>query len=369
MKYQTRKKALILLEDGTVFFGKAVGSSEGSAFGEASFNTGMTGYQELLTDPSGYGQIMVSTSAHIGGYGINEEDMESDKIQVSGLVVRNFGYQYSRSLASTSLEDFITKHNLIAISDVDTRALTSHIRDNGSMHAVITTDVDNIDSLKEQLTKMPKVEGMDLVANVSTKEPYFYGNEEAKYKVAVLDLGVKKSFLDQLAKHDCYMKVFPYKSTFADMESFNPDGYFISNGPGDPRPLTDSIELVKSIINSGKAVFGVCLGHQLIALANGITVHKMNNGHRGLNHPVKNLVTGKGEITSQNHGYVLDKKQAETSETIEITHLNVNDETIAGIRMKDKPVFSVQYHAGAKPGPEDSIYLYAQFAEAIENNK
>lgn len=357
------------MEDGTVFYGKSVGNQEGSAFGEVSFNTGMTGYQELMTDPSGYGQIMVSTAAHIGGYGINEDDMESDTITISGLVVRNFSYHYSRNLANTSLEDFIKKHNLLAISDVDTRALTIHIRDNGTMNGVITTEVDKIDSLKSQLAEMSKTEGVDWVSKVSTQEAYDFGNENAKYRVAVLDLGVKRSFLQQLANHDCYVRVFPHTSSFAEMESFNPDGYFISNGPGDPRPLTETVETVKSIIDSGKTVFGVCLGHQMIALANGIGVTKLKNGHRGLNHPVKNLITGRGEITSQNHGYVLDKDQLEANENIEITHINVNDETVAGIRIKNKPVFSVQYHPGAKPGPEDSIYLFQQFVDTIEKHK
>ena len=369
MKYQPRKKALILLADGTIFHGKAVGGKEGSAFGEACFNTGMTGYQEIFTDPSYYGQLMVTTNAHIGNYGVAENEVESDSIKISGLICRNFSYNYSRAEANDSLESFLDKNNLLAISDVDTRALVSYIRDNGAMNAVITTEVDNLDNLKKQLAEVPNMKGMELASKVSTKEPYFFGNENATYKVSALDIGIKKSILKNLSERDCYIKVFPYDATFKDLQSFNPDGYFLSNGPGDPEPLTQAIKTTQDAIESGKPIFGICLGHQVLALANGISTYKMHNGHRGINHPIKNLQTGKGEITSQNHGFAISREDAEQNENIEITHVHLNDHTVAGIKMKDKPVFSVQYHPEASPGPHDAAYLFDNFVANIKKYK
>ncbi|MBG43930.1 MAG: carbamoyl phosphate synthase small subunit [Aequorivita sp.] len=369
MKYQTRKKALILLADGTIFYGKAVGGKEGSAFGEVCFNTGMTGYQEIFTDPSYYGQIMVATNAHIGNYGTNKEEVESEGIKIAGLVVRNFSYHYSRPAADDSLEEFINRNNLLAISDVDTRALVSYIRDNGAMNAVISTEVDNIEGLKKQLAAVPDMNGLELASKVSTKEPYFFGNENAKYKVSALDLGIKKNILRNLAERDCYIKVFPYNTSFSEMEAFNPDGYFISNGPGDPEPLHSAIEVVKTILDKKLPMFGICLGHQVLALANGISTYKMHHGHRGINHPVMNHVTGKGEITSQNHGFAINREEAEANPNIEITHEHLNDHTAAGIRLKNKPAFSVQYHPEASPGPHDASYLFDQFIESIETHK
>mgnify|MGYP003636370334 FL=1 len=313
MKYQTRKKALILLADGTIFYGKAVGGKEGSAFGEVCFNTGMTGYQEIFTDPSYFGQIMVATNAHIGNYGTNKDEVESEGIKIAGLVVRNFSYHYSRPAADDSLEEFLNRNNLLAISDVDTRALVSYIRDNGAMNAVISTEVDNIEGLKKQLAAVPDMNGLELASKVSTKEPYFFGNENAKYKISALDLGIKKNILRRLAERDCYIKVFPYNATFSEMEAFNPDGYFISNGPGDPEPLHSAIEVVKTILDKEQPMFGICLGHQMLALANGVSTYKMHNGHRGINHPVMNLITGKGEITSQNHGFAINREEAEAN--------------------------------------------------------
>lgn len=361
MKYHTRKNALILLEDGTVFFGKAVGDQEGSAYGGICFNTGMSGYQELMTDPSGHGQIMVTTTAHTGGYGVNKAEMESDRIHLAGLVVRNFGFHNSRIASDGSLEEFMNENNLLAISDVDTRALTQHILSKGAMNAVISTETDNVAELKNQLSKLNPADQEERVSKVSTSQPYYFGTEDAKHRVAVLDLGVKKSFLTRLAEHDCYIRVFPYNATLEAMEAFEPNGYFISNGPGNPNQLKETLSTVAAIVASGKPVFGVCLGHQVIGLSQGITVDKMKNGHRGLNHPVKNLRTGKGEITSQNNGFVLNKEAVEANADVAITHINLNDESVAGIRLKDKPVFSVQFHPGARPGPEDSLYLYDEF--------
>lgn len=365
MKYKQRNKAIILLADGTIFHGKSLGK-EGSAFGEVCFNTGTTGYQEIFTDPSYYGQLMVTTNAHIGNYGTKEDEVESDDIKIAGLICKNFSFNYSRTAADASLEEFFEKHNTLAISDVDTRALVSYIRDNGAMNAVISTEVDNVEGLKKQLAEMPSMKGLELASKVSTKEPYFFGNENATYKISALDIGIKRSILKNLAERDCYIKVFPYNATFKDLETFNPDGYFLSNGPGDPAPLVEAQALAKEIIAQNKPLFGICLGHQVIALANGISTYKMHNGHRGINHPVKNLLTGKGEITSQNHGFAINREETEANPNVEITHVHLNDHTVAGIRLKDKNCFSVQYHPEASPGPNDSLYLFDQFIENIK---
>ena len=368
MKYQSRKKAIILLADGTIFHGKSVGDKEGTAFGEVCFNTGMTGYQEIFTDPSYFGQLMVTTNAHIGNYGTNVDEIESESVKIAGLICKNFSYNYSRPLADTSLEDFINVNHLFAISDVDTRALVSYIRDNGAMNAVISTDVENIEELKTKLKQVPSMEGLELASKVSTKEPYFFGDENATYKIAALDIGIKKNILRNLAKRDAYIKVFPFNANFDELASWKPDAYFISNGPGDPEPLTDAIVAAKQMISSGKPLFGICLGHQVIALANGVSTYKMHNGHRGINHPVLNMVTGKGEITSQNHGFAINREETEANELLEITHIHLNDHTVAGIKMKDKDVFSVQYHPEASPGPHDADYLFDDFFELIQKN-
>ncbi len=368
MKYQSKKKALILLADGTIFHGKAVGDKEGTAFGEVCFNTGMTGYQEIFTDPSYFGQLMVATNAHIGNYGTNAEESESETVKIAGLICKNFSYEYSRPLADSSLEEFLDSNKLFAISDVDTRALVSYIRDNGAMNAVISTDVTNIEELKAKLKEVPSMEGLELASKVSTEKAYYYGQENATYKIAALDIGIKKNILRNLAKRDAYIKVFPYNASFEELSAWNPDAYFISNGPGDPEPLTEAISAAKGMINSGKPLFGICLGHQVIALANGVSTYKMHNGHRGINHPILNIVTGKGEITSQNHGFAINREETEANELLEITHVHLNDHTVAGIKMKDKDVFSVQYHPEASPGPHDADYLFDDFFGLIKKN-
>jgi carbamoyl-phosphate synthase small subunit len=366
MKYQTRKKAIILLADGTVFYGKAIGKA-GNAFGEVCFNTGMTGYQEIFTDPSYFGQLMVATNAHIGNYGVNDHEVESDSIKIAGLICKNFSYNYSREDANASLEEFFHKNNLFAISDVDTRALVSYIRDHGAMNAVISTEVDNIEKLKQQLAEVPNMVGLGLASKVSTKEPYYFGDENATYRIAALDIGIKKNILHNLAKRDTYIKVFPYNTPFDTMNTWNPDGYFLSNGPGDPEPLLEAQDLAKEIIKRDLPLFGICLGHQVIALANGVSTYKMHNGHRGINHPVKNLDTGKGEITSQNHGFAINREECEVHKDLEITHVHLNDNTVAGLAMKNKNCFSVQFHPEASPGPHDSAYLFDQFIENIKS--
>jgi carbamoyl-phosphate synthase small subunit len=368
MKYNNKQQAVLLLKDGTIFYGKSIGIS-GTTFGEIAFNTGTTGYQEIFTDPSYYGQIMVTTNAHIGNYGVNTKEVESDSVKISGLVCKNFSMNYSREDATESLYDYLEKQNLIVISDVDTRALVSYIRDNGAMNAIISTDGTSIEDLKAKLGQAPNMEGLDLASVVSTKEPYFFGNENATFKIAALDLGIKTNILRNLTKRDCYIKVYPYNATFNEMKAFNPDGYFLSNGPGDPDPLASAQEVARNILSENKPLFGICLGHQVIALANGISTYKMFNGHRGINHPVKNLVTGKGEITSQNHGFAVNKEELEKHSDFELTHVHLNDGTVAGMKMKSKNCFSVQYHPEASPGPHDSSYLFDEFITNIKTSK
>jgi carbamoyl-phosphate synthase small subunit len=368
VKYQPRKKAILLLADGTIFEGKSIGI-EGTATGEICFNTGMTGYQEIFTDPSYFGQLMVTTNAHIGNYGINEDEVESEGIKIAGLICRNFSFDYSRPIADGSLKEWFEKHKLVAISEVDTRALVSYIRDNGAMNAIISTETDDVEKLKQLLSEVPDMEGLELASKVSTKEPYFIGDEKASYKIAALDIGIKKNILRNFVKRDAYVKIFPYNATFEEMQNWNPDGYFLSNGPGDPQPLKEAQDVAREIIKRDLPLFGICLGHQVIALANDIPTYKMHHGHRGINHPVKNIITGKGEITSQNHGFAVDREKTEAHPNVEITHLHLNDNTVAGIRMKDKKCFSVQYHPEASPGPHDADYLFDQFFEMIKNNK
>jgi carbamoyl-phosphate synthase small subunit len=365
MKYKSRKKAILLLADGTIFYGKAIGK-EGTAFGEVCFNTGMTGYQEIFTDPSYFGQLMVTANVHIGNYGVNVSEVESDSIKIAGLICKNFSYDYSRIDSNGSLLDFFETNDLFAISDVDTRALVSYIRENGAMNAVISTEIDNIEGLKQQLSEVPNMEGLELASKVSTKEPYYFGNENASYKIAALDIGIKKNILRNFSKRDAYIKVFPFDATFEDLSAWNPDGYFLSNGPGDPEPLSEAQALAKTVIEKNLPLFGICLGHQVIALANGVSTYKMHNGHRGINHPVKNLKTGKGEITSQNHGFAVQREEAESHPDLEITHLHLNDNTVAGLAVKNKKCFSVQYHPEASPGPHDSSYLFDEFIALLK---
>ncbi len=366
MRYQLKKPALLLLKDGTIFKGSSIGI-EGEAVGEICFNTGMTGYQEIFTDPSYYGQLMVTTNAHVGNYGVVENEVESNAIKIAGLICKNFSHQYSRYGNTKSLYDEFVQQKRMAICDIDTRALVRHITKNGAMNAIISTAINDIDRLKSKLNEAPEMEGLELVSKVSTKEVYYCGNSNSKYKVSVVDLGIKKSILDNLSDRGCYLKVYPYHSTFEQLSDWNPDGYFLSNGPGDPEPLKQVQKLAKTIIDKKLPLFGICLGHQIIALSQGISTYKMHNGHRGVNHPIKNLKIGKGEITSQNHGFVVDKEEIKNGEEIEITHIHLNDHTVAGIRLKNSNCFSVQYHPEASPGPNDSKYLFDEFIEIINN--
>ena len=368
MKYNTRPKAYLVLEDGTVFEGKAVGSI-GTTTGEICFNTGMTGYQEIYTDPSYHGQIIVNTVSHIGNYGVIEAENESNSVKFSGLVCKSFSSIASRVEGDGTLDDYFKERGVVGISDVDTRQIVRYIRDKGAMNAIISSSVLDINVLKEEVKNVPSMDGLELASRVSTSEVYFLGNENAKYKVAVLDLGVKTSILKNFINRDCYCKVFPGTTTYAEMKKWNPDGFFISNGPGDPSATTYAIDTVKDILANNEPTFGICLGHQIIALANGVETFKMHNGHRGCNQPVKNLVSGKSEITSQNHGFAVSKESVEKISNIEISHINLNDDTVEGIRLKDKDVFSVQYHPESSPGPHDSRYLFDDFISLISKNK
>ena len=368
MNYTDKLPALVLLADGAIFHGYAVGSG-GTAFGEICFNTGMTGYQEIFTDPSYYGQIMVTANVHIGNYGATDAETESGDVKIAGLVCRNFSYVASRESSDETLQEFLNKSKLVAIEGIDTRALVSYIRDNGAQNAVISTRVDEIDALKKELAAVPSMDGLELASKVSTKETYTYGQEDAPLRIAALDIGVKENILRNLSSRGAYIKVFPHTASFEDLQSFNPDGYFLSNGPGDPQPLDNAIHVAKQIINSGAPLFGICLGHQVISLALGIDTFKMHNGHRGINHPILNKLTGKGEITSQNHGFAVNKEQALAHPDVEVTHMHLNDDTVAGLRHKSKPVFCVQYHPEAAPGPGDATYLFDQFIESMKQTQ
>lgn len=353
--------AILLLEDGTFFRGKAAGKI-GTTTGEICFNTGMTGYQEIFTDPSYTGQILVATNVHIGNYGIHDDEFESNGIKIAGFVCRNFNVPYSRLNAHRSIQDYFEQESLVAIQDVDTRAIVQHIRERGAQNCIISSEIDDLDELKRRLEATPSMEGLELSSTVSTKEPYFIGNPEAKFRVAVMDYGVKKNILRCFDQRDCYLQVFPAKTDFETVQNWKPNGFFLSNGPGDPASMPYAVETAKKMLASGKPMFGICLGQQLLALAAGIPTYKLHHGHRGLNHPVKNLVTGLSEITSQNHGFgVVEQAVYDSPSIVEATHLNLNDNTIEGIRLKNSPAFSVQYHPEASPGPHDARYLFDQF--------
>ena len=368
MKYKRKNPAILLLEDGTIFHGKSVGF-QGVATGELCFNTGMTGYQEVFTDPSYYGQLMITTNAHIGNYGVHQNEVESEDMKISGLICKNFNDGFSRSAAIMDLNSYFIQQKKVAISDIDTRAVVRHIRDKGAMNAIISNTETDINLLKRQLSKVPSMEGLELSSSVSTNEAYFFGEEESQYKVAVLDLGVKKNILRSLASRGCYLKIFPMATSYKEIKGWNPDGFFLSNGPGDPSAMPKVIQEVQKIKNDGKPVFGICLGHQALALSEGISTYKMHNGHRGINHPVMNLATKKLEVTSQNHGFGISAHDVEKSTNIEVTHINLNDETIEGIRLKNNNCFSVQYHPESSPGPHDSRYLFDDFVKKMNNYK
>ncbi|MFK7899385.1 MAG: glutamine-hydrolyzing carbamoyl-phosphate synthase small subunit [Cyclobacteriaceae bacterium] len=369
MKYTSRQTAYLVLEDETVYQGYAVGTI-GTTTGEICFNTGMTGYQEIYTDPSYYGQIIINTASHIGNYGVLEDDEdESRQVQFAGLVCKDFASLASRYKSTDSLQAYFEKHGIVGISDIDTRELVLKIRDAGAMNAIISSEIVDVDELKKKVKEIPSMSGLELSTKVTTTEVYELGDKNATHKVAVLDLGIKKSILHHLTTRDCLCKVFPAKTSFEEMKKWNPDAFFISNGPGDPFATSYAIDTVKQILEEDYPMFGICLGHQIISLANGVGTFKMHQGHRGLNHPVKNLNTGLCEVTSQNHGFAVNKEEVEKSDNVELSHINLNDGVVAGIRIKGKNAFSVQFHPESSPGPHDSRYLFDEFVNLISENK
>ncbi len=358
------RPATLILADGTTFTGKA-GGKIGTATGELCFNTGMTGYQEVFTDPSYYGQILIATNVHIGNYGIREQESQSSTVKIAGLVCKHFNSQFSRPMASSSLQDWFDAQNVVAISDIDTRALVAHIRMRGAMNAIISSEGFSRDELLHRLNSTPPMDGLELSSDVSTKSAYTAGNDEAGKRVAILDLGIKQNIIDNLTGRGLSVKVYPARTSFEEMAEWNPDGYFISNGPGDPAATGYATQTARGMMNSGQPVFGICLGHQILCQALSLPTYKMHIGHRGLNHPVRNLITGLSEITSQNHGFGVSGAEAWAHPDIEVTHVNLNDDTVEGIRHRHLPVFSVQYHPEAAPGPNDANYLFDEFQKLI----
>lgn len=362
--HTTQPPAVLLLADGTVYHGKAFGKI-GTSGGEICFNTGMTGYQEVFTDPSYYGQVIIMNNVHIGNYGVKDDEVESGSVKIRGLIARNLEEQFSRKMANASLETYLIMNNIVCIEGVDTRALVSHVRENGAMNCIISSEILDIEELKKELAKVPNMDGLELASKVTTEEPYTLGDPNSPIRVAVLDFGTKQHIIQCIVQRGAYVKVFPARTGIADLKAFNPNGYFVSNGPGDPGVMDYAIKTVKDVLNENKPTFGICLGHQLIALASGVGTFKLHHGHRGLNHPVKNLLTGLCEVTTQNHGFGVNPATLSNAPQVEVTHVNLNDDSIEGIRLKDKPAFSVQFHPESTPGPHDSRYLFDQFIEMI----
>jgi carbamoyl-phosphate synthase small subunit len=360
-----QKPAILYLEDGTRFDGFSFGA-EGETFGEVVFNTSMTGYQEIMTDPSYHGQIVTMTYSMIGNYGVNEEDVESIKPWVKGFVVREYSKLHSNWRSKGTLDEYLKKNNIVGIEGVDTRRFTRHTRDKGAMKGVISTVDFNEQSLKEKLSRYPGLVGIDLVKDVTQRETRTWpGSEQGKYHVVAYDFGIKHNILRELSARGCKLTVVAADTSAEDVLKMNPDGIFLSNGPGDPAAVTYAVENIRKLLESDKPIFGICLGHQLLGLALGGKTYKLKFGHRGGNQPVKDLVTGKVEITSQNHGFSVDINSLPKSD-VEVTHLNLNDQTVEGLRHKNKPVFCVQYHPEASPGPHDAKYLFDRFVNLMK---
>jgi carbamoyl-phosphate synthase small subunit len=360
MKYSDRKKAVLMLSDGSFFEGHSIGKV-GTTTGEMCFNTGMTGYQEIFTDPSYSGQVMITTHTHIGNYGVHADEMESRGAQIAGLVVKNFSPVASRSNAIGDLQQFLETQGVVGISDIDTRALVRHIRSQGAMNGIISSEISDRDALTTLLAACPDMDGLELASKVSTTAAYTYGDAAAPLRISALDYGIKTNILRNLAARGCYIKVFPAKTELAELEAFAPHGYFLSNGPGDPAAMPWAVATVTQLLATGKPLFGICLGHQILCRAMGLDTFKMHHGHRGINHPVKNIVTGRSEVTSQNHGFAVRLDEAQNSAAVQVTHINLNDGTLEGIQVVGKKAFSVQYHPEASPGPHDSRYLFDHF--------
>jgi len=358
--------AKLVLEDGTIVHGEAIGA-RGLTGGELCFNTSMTGYQEIMTDPSYYGQLMMMTYPHIGNYGASDIDKEAEEPMVAGFIVRSFTHRHSNRQADESLDDFMRKHDLVGIAGVDTRALVRHIRDKGVMNAVISSDELDDDVLLEKAKDWPKMDGLELASKVTTESDFIYC-EGAGPRIAVYDFGVKQNILRSFRARGATVRVVPGDTPLDDVLDWTPDGLFFSNGPGDPRAMSDAIDRVGRALDTGIPVFGICLGHQLMSLAQGFDVYKMYVGHRGANHPVKNLDTEKVEVTTQNHGFAVDEDSIDDAKA-RVTHVNLNDDTVEGLRFKTFPGLSLQYHPEASPGPHDSHYHFDTFMDMVAEER
>ncbi|MBM2844813.1 MAG: carbamoyl-phosphate synthase, small subunit [Bacteroidetes bacterium] len=372
-------KAKLALENGTVLTGDAFGAN-GEVSGEVVFNTSLSGYQEIFTDPSYNGQLVTMTYPMIGNYGVNLDDLESSRPQVSGVIVREYIDYYSNFRATSSLGEWLKKHHILAIQGLDTRMLTRMIRTDGAMRGVLSTDDMDDANLLKKVTASPKMDGLNLASVVSCKEPYEWdqvdrtsfalrpqlasGKNGRRFSVVAYDYGIKRNILRRLTSYGCKVTVVPTDYPAEEVLARDPDGIFLSNGPGDPAAVKVAIQNVKKLIGK-KPIFGICLGHQILALALGARTFKLKFGHRGGNHPVKNLLTQAIEITSQNHGFAVDPQSLDPR-SIEITHINLNDNTNEGFRHKDLPLFCVQYHPEASPGPHDSDYLFRDFISMMK---
>lgn len=361
--FLSKKPAILILDNDLIFKGYALGAI-GTTTGEICFNTGMVGYQEILTDPSYYGQIILMTYPQIGNYGINHEDSESNKIHASGLIIKDISEMPSNYRSQKSLNTYLKENNIVGIYGLDTRAIARIIRKCGSMNVIISSEEKNIKILKKQLSEVPSMEGLNLAEKVTCNSNYeFSGKTKNIYKIAAIDFGIKSNILRLLSKRGCVITIFPASVSSQEIIEFNPDGVFLSNGPGDPAAVKGAIKCIKKLLGQFP-IFGICLGHQLLGLALGASTFKLKYGHRGINHPVKNLINNKIEITSQNHGFAISRDNLPSN--LDITHINLNDNTIAGVACHSLKAFSVQYHPESAPGPYDSQYLFDSFIKMME---
>ncbi|MEX0773599.1 MAG: glutamine-hydrolyzing carbamoyl-phosphate synthase small subunit [Balneolales bacterium] len=362
-----RKKAILALADGTVVHGISVGH-EGLTGGELCFNTSMTGYQEIATDPSYHGQLMMMTYPHIGNYGTSSRDDEAHRVMISGMIMRSYCDDYSNTMADGSLHEYFKSNKIVGISGLDTRKLVRHIRSKGVINAVISsTELDEQKLIKKAKSWAP-MNGLELASKVTREDAQTIPSEQSKYRVAALDYGMKQNIINNFTSRGCTLRIFPARTSFDKIMEWNPDGFFFSNGPGDPNPMGYAVETINQAKATGLPIFGICLGHQIMALSEGLKVDKMFVGHRGANHPVKNLRTGKVEITTQNHGFAINYESIK-KDIAEITHLNLNDNTVEGLDFKTFNGFSLQYHPEASPGPHDSAYLFDEFLKRLEVGK
>ena len=363
MATEQRPSAALLLDNGAVFRGRALGAV-GETTGEVCFNTGMTGYQEILTDPSYAGQLVTMTYPHIGNTGVNPEDVESDRVQVAGFIVRDGVTTPSNWRMTRPLEDYLVEQGIVGIQGIDTRHLVRMIREEGAMNGIISSETDDESALRKRLEAVPSMAGLDLASRVTCDQPYRWGSGKGRFKVAAYDFGIKWNILRILENQGCAVTVVPASTPAKDVLAMKPDGVFLSNGPGDPEPVTNAIEAVRELLGH-VPLFGICLGHQIMALALGFATYKLKYGHRGINHPVKNLATGQVEVTSQNHGFAVEAASVDES-IATISHINLNDDTVEGLKCTTLPAYSVQYHPEASPGPHDARYLFEEFIRMME---